>query len=70
MPELPVNNTSSDGVSYKQITHKQPKKDSKALLEGRPVYTGDMVPPVRSSSNSSAARMRAPRSAPSIRRAP
>ncbi len=44
MPELPVNNTSSDGVAYKQITHKQPKKDSKALLEGRPVYTGDMVP--------------------------
>ncbi len=44
MPELPVNNTSSDGVSYKQITHKQPKKDSKALLEGRPVYTGDLVP--------------------------
>ena len=44
MPELPVNNTSSDGVTYKQITHKQPKKDSKALLEGRPVYTGDMVP--------------------------
>lgn len=44
MPELPVNDTSSDGVAYKQITHKQPKKDSKALLEGRPVYTGDMVP--------------------------
>ena len=44
MPELPVNDTSCDGVSYKQITHKQPKKDSKALLEGRPVYTGDMVP--------------------------
>lgn len=44
MPELPVNDTSCDGVSYKQITHKQPKKDSKALLEGRPVYTGDLVP--------------------------
>ena len=44
MPELPVNDTSSDGVAYKQITHKQPKKDSKALLEGRPVYTGDLVP--------------------------
>ena len=44
MPELPVNDTSSDGATYKQITHKQPKKDSKALLEGRPVYTGDMVP--------------------------
>ena len=44
MPELPVNDTSCDGVTYKQITHKQPKKDSKALLEGRPVYTGDMVP--------------------------
>ena len=44
MPELPVNETSSDGVAYKQITKKQPKKDSKALLEGRPVYTGDMVP--------------------------
>ncbi len=44
MPELPVNDTSCDGVAYKQITHKQPKKDSKALLEGRPVYTGDMVP--------------------------
>ena len=44
MPELPVNDTSCDGVAYKQITKKQPKKDSKALLEGRPVYTGDMVP--------------------------
>ncbi len=44
MPELPVNDTSCDGVSYKQITHKQSKKDSKALLEGRPVYTGDIVP--------------------------
>ncbi len=44
LPELPVNDTSCDGVEYKQITHKQPKKDSKALLEGRPVYTGDMVP--------------------------
>ena len=44
MPELPVNDTSCDGVAYKQITHKQPKKDSKALLEGRPVYTGDLVP--------------------------
>ena len=44
MPELPVNDTSADGVSYKQITHKQPKKDSTALLEGRPVYTGDLVP--------------------------
>ncbi len=34
MPELPVNDTSCDGVSYKQITHKQPKKDSKALRRG------------------------------------
>ena len=44
VPETPANRTSSDGVSYKQITAKQPKKDSKALLEGRPVYTEDLVP--------------------------
>lgn len=40
----PESETSADGVSYKQITHGQPKKDSGALLKGLPVYTNNLVP--------------------------
>ena len=44
LPPLEKSRTSSDGVCYKQITKKQPKKDSSALLQGRPVYTDNLKP--------------------------